>query len=142
MDNEKPYIKTYKPFIMWLINFPIVSVVISNWLSVGSVKIAVIINLMLLMIALYVLMLIIYKGEYVYWINGGPSFEQAKASSSEKRKAYAKAHLDIFKNAMWVSFGYAAISIILSLPMLLDTIATVLIIVVSAFRTMFIKFEK
>lgn len=31
-------------------------------------------------------MFIIYKGEYVYWINGGPNFKEAKEASSENIK--------------------------------------------------------
>jgi hypothetical protein len=35
----------------------------------------------------------IWKGEYVYWISGGPSFEQAQAADSTVRREYAWKHL-------------------------------------------------
>lgn len=42
--------------------------------------------LMFMVIAIDGLMWMIYVGEYSYWINGGPSFEEAKVAGSEKEK--------------------------------------------------------
>ena len=69
----------------------------------GAIPLAVWLNLndgamVALMMAAVIVMLqalfwIIWKGEYVYWINGGPSFEEAQAAGSEARREYAWKHL-------------------------------------------------
>lgn len=114
--NNKEYKKTYKPLIVWLIGFPVIAIIIAERLSNLSTKIATLLSLIIMVISLYILMFIIYKGEYVYWINGGPNYEEAKLAGSEKRKEYAKAHLDIFFKMMLISFLYGILSLLLKFP--------------------------
>lgn len=79
------------------------AMIIGKRLSNISTKVSALAVLIILSIGLYILMLIIYKGEYVCWINGGPSYEEAKLAGSEKRKEYARAHLDKFFKMMLLS---------------------------------------
>lgn len=140
--NSKEYEKTYKPFIAWLIGFPIFLILITKGLANLSVKISVLVTLILTVFSLYLLMLMIYKGEYVYWINGGPTFEEAKEAGSEKRKEFAKAHLDIFSKITWLSFVYGAISLLLKFNMWLDIVVIIMMVVIGTFSTIMIEFEK
>lgn len=141
MDN-KEFKKTYKPFIAWLIGFPIFLILITKGLDNLPLKISVLVTLILTVVSLYLLMLMIYKGEYVYWINGGPSFEEAKEAGSEKRKKYAKLHLDIFSKITLVSVIYGAISFLLKFSMWLDIVVITMIVVIATFTTITIAFEK
>ncbi len=97
--------------------------------------------LMFVVLALDGLMGMIYAGEYVYWINGGPSFEEAKAAGSEKRKAYAAAHLSVFLKMTLVCCVYIVISSFFRLPMLIDVVVIASAIVAAAIKTMPIRFN-
>ncbi|SHF04653.1 hypothetical protein SAMN02745784_02624 [Tissierella praeacuta DSM 18095] len=140
--NNKEYKKTYKPLIAWLIGFPVIAIIIAERLSNLSTKIATLLSLIIMVISLYILMFIIYKGEYVYWINGGPNYEEAKLAGSEKRKEYAKAHLDIFFKMMLISFLYGILSLLLKFPIWIDIVLISVIIIITAFSTISIKFNK
>lgn len=137
--NDKEYIKTYKPFILWLAGFPIMGIMIPNSLNL-SVKISALITLLIIVIYLCILMLIIYKGEYIYWINGGPSYEKAKSAGSERRKKYAKAHLDLFSKMTLTCLTYGLISLLFTFPTWLDIIVISGVIVVTAFASIPIRF--
>lgn len=141
MNNTK-YKKTYKPLLLWLIGFPIITIIlVENFFNVSK-KVSVLSTLIIVVISIYVLMLIVYKGEYVYWINGGPNYEEAKEAGSEKRKKYAKAHLDIFFKMMLISFLYGIISLLLVFSIWIDTLLILLLIIIAAFLTIPIKFNK
>ena len=141
MDN-KEFKKTYKPFIAWLIGFPIFLILITKVLGDLSIKISVLVTLILTVFSLYLLMLMIYRGEYVYWINGGPTFEEAKEAGSEKRKEYAKAHLDIFAKISLISLVYGGISLPLKFNMWLDIVVIIMMVVIATFSTITIEFDK
>lgn len=137
--NKKEYVKTWKPFIVWIIGFPIMSIITPASLNV-SAKMSTLIILLFTVIYLYLLMLIIYKGEYVYWINGGPTYEEAKSGGSERRKKYAKSHLDLFSKMMLICLAYGFISLLFSFPIWIDIIIISGAIIVTVFATIPIKF--
>lgn len=139
--SEEQYKKTYKPLIAWMISFPILSTIPSILLSEFTDKIEIAVTLAMIMLSLYVLILIIYHGEYVYWINGGPSFKEAKEASSEVRKEYARAHLEKFKNIFIKGFIYLIFSLALNLSIWIDIVVVSLMIIVAAIKTMPIKFK-
>ncbi len=139
--SDKEYIKTYKPLIAWLIGFIVISIVVPITLKLSS-KISTSITMLIMVLSLYLLMVMIYKGEYVYWINGGPSFEQAKSAGSEKRRQYAKAHLDLFGRMLIVSFFYLLISLLFKFYLWIDILMISLVVIVTAFATVPIKFDK
>ena len=75
---------------------------------------------------LLVLMWMIWKGEYVYWINGGPSFEEAKAAGSDVRREFAWRHLTAMLK------GSAATLALLSAEWLLGAHELVMVLTVGA----------
>ena len=142
------YKKTYKPLIAWLICYPLINIVIimaidrlSPLTKKMSVKTSALFSLIFMVISIYILMLIIYKGEYIYWINGGPNFKQAQEMTSGERKEYAGKYLAIFYKVMIVTFLYGFISLILVLPSWLDVILITLFVVIPSFSTMWIRFD-
>lgn len=140
--KNKEYRKSYKPLIVWMLVFPFFMIISGSRVFNADSKTSVLAMMISMVISLYILMLIIYKGEYVYWINGGPSFEQAKAAGSERRKEYARAHLNIFYIMMLLSFLYGAVSFLLRLSIWLDIFVILMLVVVAAFKTIPIKFKE
>ncbi len=138
---DREYNKTYKPFVAWLIGYPVVAIIAGIGLSEVSIKVSVMASLMILVVSLYILILIIYRGEYVYWINGGPSFEEARSAGSEKRKEYAKAHLDIFFRLMLVSLFYGIISLYFEFSIWIDILIITLLVIRAGFSSIPIKFN-
>ena len=137
------YRKTYRPFIVWI---PLLCAVLlaaailpAPFVSGETqTRITVIATLVML----DVLMLIIYRGEYVYWINGGPSFEQARDSGSAARKAYALAHLKPFLWATLISAALMAASALMNWPVWTDALGACAVLVIAALSTTRIKFPK
>lgn len=140
--NNKQYKKTYKPLIAWLIGYPITAIIVGKSMSDLSTKISLLSSLVLMVIGLYILMLLVYKGEYVYWINGGPTYEEAKLAGCEKRKEFAQAHLDVFLKIMLVSFLYGIISFLLEFSPWIDILLISLILIIGALSTISIRFDK
>lgn len=138
--KEKEYKKTYKLLILWLILFPLIAIVIPLRFINASEKILALALMTINLVAIYLLMLLIYKGEYVYWINGGPSFEEARQAGSEKRREYARAHLDIFLKYTLLGLIYLPVSLILNFSMWIDMLFIFMLIVIAALKTVGIKF--
>ena len=92
---KRAYEKRYWPFVLWLIALVAgmtgtAELAGRAGLSGRGMTAASMAALILLLAALFVL---IWKGEYVYWISGGPDYDQAKAAGSDRRRAYAWQHL-------------------------------------------------
>ena len=91
---KRAYEKRYWPLVLWLIAL-VAGMIGSAELAGGAglsgrgMTAASMMALILLLAALFVM---IWKGEYVYWISGGPDYDQAKAAGSEHRRAYAWLH--------------------------------------------------
>lgn len=90
----KEYRKTYQPLILWcLLLLPVMlsAVPAAGWLGWNE-RAMIALMMAFVVVMLLVLFWMIWKGEHVYWINGGPSFEEAKAAGSEARRDYAWKH--------------------------------------------------
>ncbi len=139
---DRNYRKTYWPLALWIIGLcallSLSSVLLGDILSEAN---ATRISLLLTLAALDALMLIIHFGEYAYWINGGPTFEQARDATSEQRRNYTRPHLYIFVRASAIAAVELMISWTLDLPSPLDIAAFCVILVVAAFRTLPIRFS-
>lgn len=140
---EKEYkAKSYKLFIIWMIGFMgfmVAEAIICKiyFPEAESGNIAKIILLGCLL-AILVLFFIIYKTENIYWING-ISYEDAKISTSEKRKKFAMRILKIFFKATIIFSGYCLLSSIINTSIVIDTIIFIVIIIVAAIKTIPIK---
>ena len=137
----KEYRKTYKPLIGWVIALFAVMLAIAM-LPIESGAILTRLTLLGMIVMLIALMVIVCSGEYVYWINGGPTFEQARDAGSDARKAYAWAHLRAF---LWGGAASAALMLISAVarwPIGVDIVGVCLCMIVTAFSTIRIKFQK
>ena len=90
----KEYKKTFLPLILWSLALaPVMlgAMPLSEWLELSD-RVMVALMMAAVIVMLLALFWLVWKGEYVYWINGGPSFEEAKAAGSEARREYARRH--------------------------------------------------
>ena len=77
------YKKSYTGFVIWLIGFCVVVVGACFLPNLGTqLTLAVVDNAST--IGIFILTLLIYQTEYVYWYNG-TSYEEAKAAGSERK---------------------------------------------------------
>lgn len=138
----KQYRKTYKPFIAWMlamfIGLPALSLLPAPF---GDGACLTRLTLLATLLALDALMALIYFGESVYWINGGPTFEQARDAGSRARKAYAWAHLKRFLIGTGAAIAAMIAAHMAALPVWVDFISVCLAMVVAALSTMGIKFQ-
>ena len=124
MENGN-YQKNFKPFLIWLIvfmigmnGFPMLVKMFPDMTSVMQTKLSI----FLLLIALLILYYIVYKGEYVYYLPGGPTFREAEGAGIEKRKAYGKkCFLTMLRSSMLIVL-FLVISLFFELAGLYDWI--------------------
>ena len=99
------YRKSYKGFILWLLGYLLAAFAPTLLPSMDAdLMMRLIFNLTAVGIVL--LILIMLRTESVYWING-VTFEQARDAGSERRRAFARAHLARFG---YFALGYALFS--------------------------------
>lgn len=136
--------KTYKPLLLWFVGFIAISttipIALERYCNISENALTKII-LFLMVFSVDILMALIYKGEYVYWINGGPSYEEAKKAGREKCKKYAYAHLKIFLKISLLSIIYLIVSYIFHWNIWLDIVVISILIIIAAIMTIPIKFE-
>jgi len=137
----KEYKKQYWPFGVWLLSLAailtVVGVVGAQFeLSAMAISVMLMSAVLALVISLFAL---IWAGEYVYWINGGPTFEQAKAATSEKRKEYAWRHLRPMLKCSAASVLMMAVVCFLKWPEWLMIAAVTLSIVAAAVSTIRVR---
>lgn len=97
------------------------------------------VSMLTVIVMLLVLMWIIWKGEYVYWINGGPSFEQAKAVGSEKRRDYAWRHFAAILKGSAIALVLLTAEYFLKAHVLVMILSTAVCIIAAAISTARIK---
>ncbi len=136
------YQKTYKPLAIWFGAFLTVTVVLPTALACripDSTLISAFLGCTYLSaVSLFVL---IYAGGYVYWICGGPSFEEARDAGEEVRRAYAWAHLKRFLVAGAALAPYLVASAILGWPAWLDVAVFGVALIAAAVATAPIQFS-
>ena len=117
------YVKTYKPLLIWFCAFMAVLTALPlalGWfLPENILTPAMLFCVYLGLLALFIL---IHRGGYVYWINGGPSFEEAKEADESLRRAYAWAHLKRFLFSGAALIPYLTLSSVFHWPTWLDII--------------------
>lgn len=138
---DDTYKKTYRGLIIWIaalfstiVLVPLLSRVITD----GDVLTKLF--LMIVLAMLDILMFVIYRGEYVYWINGGPDYETAQKAPPEQRKRYAFRHLKVFLIASIIAAVYMAFSFALHIAVGFDIAVFAVTVIAAAFSTMRIKF--
>lgn len=109
------YKKSYTGFVIWLIGFCVLTVGACFLPNLSTqLTLAVVDNACT--IGIFILTFLIYQTEYVYWYNS-TSYEEAKAAGSERRKAFAMAHMKRFGYFALVFLAYTVVSLMLGFPM-------------------------
>ena len=124
MENDR-YQKDFKPFLIWLIvfmigmnGFPMLVKMFPSMTSAMQTKLSI----FLLLVALLILYYIVFRGEYVYYLPGGPTFAEAKDAGSAKRKAYGKKCFETMLKSSMLIVIFMIISMFFRLAGLYDWI--------------------
>ena len=99
------YKKSYRGFILWLLGYTAAVFLPFPLKTDAAVTLRLVLNVTC--VCLVILTWIIWRTESVYWING-VTFEQARDAGSERRRAFAAAHLRTFAR---FAAGYALFSV-------------------------------
>lgn len=129
--------KSYTGFVVWLIGF-VVLIMLPSFLPTEDIGLIVRLIDNIMTISLEILMLIIYKTEKVFWING-VSYEAAVEAGSDRRRAYALRYVKRFGIFAATFLLYSVIAQVLRLPFEIDIAAVTVGIVVCAFSTIQFK---
>jgi len=135
------YIRTYKPLAIWLGAFlaAMAAVPLSlAWFVSGNVLTAAMLGLIYL--GLLALFILIHRGGYVYWLSGGPSFEQARDAGEETRRQYAWAHLKRFLLAGAALVPWLVLSSIFAWPTWLEIVVFGAVVLTAARSASAIRF--
>lgn len=108
------YKKSYTGFVLWLIVFCVISVG-ACFLPNLSTQLTLAIVDNACTIGIFILTFLIYQTGYVYWYNS-TSYEDAKAAGSERRKAFALAHMKRFGSFALAFLVYSVASLMVGLP--------------------------
>ena len=137
----REYKKSYTPLILWSIVLTpamVAAGMLSESMGMNDRSI-VAVSMLTVIVMLLVLMWIIWKGEYVYWITGGPSFEQAKAVGSEKRRDYAWRHFAAILKGSAIALVLLTAEYFLKAHVLVMILSTAVCIIAAAISTASIK---
>lgn len=143
MKKTVEYKKTWKPFYIMLIiyllllfSFPCIAYALNlNMLYITKL------TLLLSDLWLFILMVIIYKGQYVYWLNGGPDYNEALKAGSKIRKIYAGKHLKYFSIFLLPFILYLLISMFFMLSIWIDITVFFIGVISTALSSTKIKFD-
>lgn len=144
-QKERNTSKTYKPLLLWMVGFIAISTILpialEHYCNISENALIKII-LFIMIFSVDSLMWLIYYGGYVYWISGGPSYEEARKAGTEKCKRYAYAHIMIVLKVSVVSIIYLIASYIFHWNIWLDIVVILILIIAAAIMTIPIKFER
>lgn len=140
---SKEYKKTWKPFVISFLVY--LAVMFSTPFIMNKIgaegKILTKMTFLITALWLIILMFMIYKGQYVYWITGGPSFKEARDAGYEARKLYAGKHLKRFFMFLVPFIVYMIISCIYNFSVWIDIAIFAVSVISAAFSTVTIKFD-
>lgn len=85
-----------------------------------------------------ILAYMVYRTEYVYWYNG-TTYEEAVAAGSERRKEFAKKHLDRFAVCAAATLLYSSAAHALGWPFWIDMVLSTALLIAAAISTVKIK---
>ena len=129
--------KSYKGLVWWMILYT-ASMFACSFLPVEDGGLVTRLILAETALGVAVLAYIIYRTEYVYWYNG-TTYEEAVAAGSDRRKAFAKKHLDRFTACAAVCLMYSAAAQAMGWPFWIDIIVFCVVLIASAISTMKFK---
>ena len=131
------YKKSYAGFWVWLLVMCNLTLGGAFLPDMGTqILVAIIDNVMT--ISIFVLTLMIYLNEKVYWYNG-TSYEEAREAGSMRRKAFALAHMKRFGGFAAIFLLYSIVSILVGISYWIDIVVVTAGLVIAAISTMKIK---
>ena len=131
------YKKSYFGFWMWLIGFCGLYT-LCCFLPKLEIRLLIAILDNIMSIGIFILTLIIYITEKIYWYNS-TDYETALNAGSERRKAFAMAHMKRFGGFAALYLVYSIISILTGIPYGIDITVAVIGTIVAALSTISIK---
>lgn len=129
--------KSYLGFVLWIFGMASAQLATVLLPKMDS-HLQIVIYMNIVVISIFVLSLIIYLTENVYWYNG-VEFSEALEAGTEKRKAYALSHMKRFGAFTGIFMVYSCISILIGIPMGIDIIIAVVGLITTAISTIHIK---
>ena len=133
----KVYKKSYLGFWLWMLGFCLAC---TGCIFLPEMDVQIILAIIdnIMTIGVFILTLIIYLTECIYWYNG-TSFEAAAAAGSVRRKRFAFAHMKRFGLFALVFLLYNVLSIVIGIPWGVDIAVVLVGIVGVALSTLKIK---
>ncbi|SCY56060.1 hypothetical protein [Alkaliphilus peptidifermentans] len=143
-DNEN-LVKSYRLLTVWLLSLFILAGIFSVLLirldlNLSS-KVTTLFWLCFVSFYFISLLLMIYKTERVYYINY-ITHKEAQQATKEERRAFAYKHLIVFCIATFIFVIYSIVSLIFQYPAAVDFAVFIVIIIVSALRTVPFKLKE
>lgn len=129
--------KSYRGFVIWMIGF-MAGIIGLPFLPIEAPHLTARICDFACVAGIEVLMLMIYKTEKIFWING-VSYEEALEAGSDRRRAYALKYVKRFGILTVGVFLFSLLAQLLGLPVVVDVLVLVAGIVVCAFSTIKLK---
>lgn len=133
----EPLRKSYKGFVWWLVIYVAV-VLVLPFLPLGDETVFSRMLLLFTVWGMAGLAYIVYRTESVYWYNG-TTYEDAVAAGSDRRRAFAMAHLKCFTLCALLVSALCLLCYILSWPFWVDMTLGFLGLIVAALYTMKFK---
>lgn len=125
--------KSYKGFLLWMLAFIVCMFGVCFIPGMnGDLATRLVFNLCT--VGMTILCYIMYKTEYVYWING-TTYEQAVKAGSERRKEFALKHMKVFGNFAILFLVLSIIFHIFDVQIWVDILIGTIGIIVTAVRT-------
>lgn len=140
---QKKQKKKFWPLAVWLLCFVAAMAGVPVLLSAvyplgGDAQMRV--SMGVLLVSVMCLMLLIHRGGYAYWVNGGPTYAQA-ASDPAATRAYTKAHLVLFAKGTGAGMAYLLLSGLVGAPAWLTILVTGGTLAATAFFSMRIRWN-
>lgn len=123
--------KTYKGFVLWFIFFCLSMIPI---MFIDNISLCIRLCMSICLLDIVILLYIIYKTEYVYWISG-MDYEDAVLVGSKRRKIYAKKHLDRFLLFTLLYLLYTLSAQVLSITYWFDIIIFIVGLIITVIST-------
>ena len=125
--------KSYRGFVLWMIGFLAVIFAVA-FVPAQDETLPIRLIMLLMSRSMVSMSFIIWKTEYVYWING-TSYEDAVKAGSERRKEFARRHLMIFLRFALMMSAVSLLTALLGWSAGIDFTCGTVGLVVAAIRT-------
>jgi len=144
-NDRKNLVKSYKLLVVWILSLFIFgglfsALLISFDLNLSS-KVTTLLWLNFVNLFIISLFLMIYQTERVYYINY-ITHKEVQEATQEERKTFVFKHLIVFGIATIVFIIYSIISLVFRYPIGLNLGAFIVIIIISAIKTVPFKLKQ